>query len=171
MPVSTRRVYHTILDAIGSPPELPNLHLAELSHLTLMNTIQGQDPEQGTAFSEVYPPINFLMVVEKHWPDLIEPFRCNSMRRAMVSQEKPGVHSKLIQVDEEPDELFDLETDPRELEDLLAARPSQVEAMSRQLRQMTEHSKRKQDLLRKGKAVEVEDERIIQQLRSLGYIE
>jgi hypothetical protein len=36
---------------------------------------------------------------------------------------------------------------------------------------MTERSKKRRDLLERGKTVELEDEHILQRLRGLGYIE
>ena len=51
VPVSTRRIYHTILDAIGMLPEgVENLDPTEIHGLTLMENVFGRDPEQQTAF-------------------------------------------------------------------------------------------------------------------------
>lgn len=171
-PVSTRRIYHTILDVVGSLPEWPNLDPADVHALTLFQTINGRDPEQNTAYSEIYPPLNFVRAIEKRQPQLLQPFRCLSQRRAIVKSRSDNALSKLIQVDDEADELFDLTADPLESTNVLSARPAEAGRLDQVLKQMTAGWATERDRLAAGTPVSMEmDKRLLQRLRGLGYIE
>jgi uncharacterized sulfatase len=169
-PVSTRRVYHTMLEAIGRLPQHPHLNPTDIHNLTLRHTIAGRDPENGTAFSEVYPPLNFVRAIESRQPHLLAHYRCLSLRRAIVKQEEGATTFKLIQVDDEPDELFDLQVDPLEMEDLQGERPSLTPILNQELNQIATKVKIQREHLAAGDTIEM-DEGLLQQLRGLGYIE
>ena len=77
--------------------------------LSLLETIQGRDPENDTAFAEIYPPLNFAKAIEQRQPELLERFRCLETRQAVVRDTL-----KLIRVSDWPEELFDLDGDPLE---------------------------------------------------------
>ncbi len=70
--ISTRRLFHTILDVAGIAPPLderdPN---ADVARLSLINP----DGEQGIAFSEAFPPHTFLQVLEHRRPRVVERLR------------------------------------------------------------------------------------------------
>jgi uncharacterized sulfatase len=173
-PVSTRRIYHTILDAAGVQPDavsIPNLDVDEAKKLTLLHTVDGRDPEQHTVYSEIYPPLNFVRAIENHQPELIAPYRCLSLRRAVVRGDAQTPTRKLIEVDGEPDELFDLASDPLELQDEMMERPGETAVLRQQLNWMTQKLKIQHEKLAAGGTVEVTDEKIMQQLRGLGYID
>ena len=79
---------------------------------------------------------------------------------------------KLIHVDDTPDELFDLAADPREVANLLAARPETVAALDRTLGQMAQRVARERDAQPAGAAVDLDSDELLQQrLRGLGYLE
>ena len=168
-PVSTRRVYHTILDAAGQLPDMPNLDPASVHGLTLMNTVNGRDPENGTAYSEIYPPLNFVRAIENRQPHLLEPFGCLSERRAIVKADE-NAPFKLIHVNDKPDELFNLTADPLELENQLTAEPHLTKSLHEEIERMTTQVTHQRDNLDAGDAVELDDA-LMQQLRGLGYIE
>jgi uncharacterized sulfatase len=173
-PVSTRRVFHTMLDAAGRLPQGAALDPAQVHGLTLAHTVMGRDPEQGVAYSEVYPPLTFVRAIEKRQPELLEAYRCLSVRRAVVQEKGVGeaeaVSHKLIQVDEKLDELFDLAHDPLESENLLAERPSITEPMQKELnRLMTAVSQQKAQVTA-GSQIELDDN-VTRRLRALGYID
>jgi uncharacterized sulfatase len=170
-PVSVRRVYHTMLDAGVQDGELLGSERSAADVLTLLRTVSGADPERGTAFSEIYPPLNFLRAIERHWPDLIESHRCTSLRRAIVELDGEGAARKLIRVDGQPDELFDVSSDSRELNNLLPGQSAGVQIMSQKLNMMAAVAKAQHESLRSGDEVAVEDEKVLHHLRGLGYIE
>ena len=167
-PVSTRRVFHTMLDAAGElPAKEAKLNPADVHRLTLVNTIYGPDPEQGAAFAEVYPPLNFVKAIEHRHPELLEAYRCLSLRRALVKD-----NLKLIRVDEEPEELFDLDVDPLELQNEMAHRPEDAGRLDEQLQLVVSLAEKQRANWSAGKTLDLEeDERLLQLLRGLGYIE
>ena len=167
VPVSTRRVYHTVLDAIGRLPDVPQLNPADVHGLTLRKSITGPDPEKGMAFSEIYPPLNFVRAIENRQPHLLDKFRCLSLRRAVVRGDDKV---KLIQVDSEPDEMFDLVDDPLETVDLVGERPSLIPPLNQQINQMAHKADIQREQLTTGDTIEM-DESLVQQLRGLGYID
>ncbi len=170
-PVSTRRVFHTMLDAAGRLPKTAAVDPVQVRGLTLANSVAGRDPEQ-VAYSEVYPPLTFVRAIEKRQPELLEAFRCLAVRRAVVQQNvlaDSGPH-KLIQVDEKLDELFDLADDPLESENLLAERPSVTEAMQKELSRMITAVSQQKAQVTAGSQVEL-DENMTRRLRALGYID
>ncbi len=173
-PVSTRRVFHTILDAVGRLPEMPGLEPASAHGLTLLESAYGRDPENGVAYTEVYPPLTFVKAIERRQPELLTAARCLSLRRAVVRQAAADDNAdstyKLIQVDDQPDELFDLAADGGEEENVRAARPSTTNTLNDDIRRIAANVTRQRDHL--GASVEVDiDDNLTQRLRALGYID
>jgi len=172
-PVSTRRVFHTILDAAGSLPEdVRAFQPLEAQRLTLRHTINGRDPEQSTAYSEIYPPLNFVKAIQQRQPHLLEQYRCLALRRAVV-RAKPGQSAlKLIHVDEAAAELFDLHVDPLEADNILAQRPSDATVLDEKVRRMVETAVKQRDTHTTAPAAELDvDEQLMQRLRGLGYLD
>lgn len=183
-PVSTRRVFHTLLDAAAQTPEraaavdkLLDDDAAQVRRLSLRHTLRGRDPEQHTAYSEIYPPLNFVKAIEARQPELLVKFRCLATRRAVVrpARAEGAVEPsplKLIHVDGAPDELFDLRADPREHADLLDSNPTTVAAFDWALEQMVSRARRENEAQPAGAAVDLDgDDRLQQRLRGLGYLE
>jgi arylsulfatase A-like enzyme len=120
-PVSTRRLFHTLLEAAGFSPNLsPNgapcvsLKLRrEIARLSLARTLAGEDPEQGTVLSEAFPPHLLIRAMESRNDSLLRARACYDIRRALYE----GM-TKLIQTGDRPS-LYNLEQDPAELRDLL----------------------------------------------------
>ncbi|MBE2224619.1 MAG: sulfatase [Anaerolineae bacterium] len=168
-PVSTRRVYHTILDAAGHLPDMPNLDPATVHGLTLTHTINGRDPENGAAYSEIYPPLNFVRAIENRQPQLLEPFGCLSERRAVVKA-SAAEPFKLIHVNNKADELFNLKTDPLESANELANQPQLAKSLHEEIKRMTTQVTHQRDHLNVGDEVELDDT-LLQQLRGLGYMD
>lgn len=167
-PVSTRRIYHTILDAAGSLPEsVTSLEPAEIHGLTLMESVAGRDPEKGTAFAEVYPPLNYARAIESWRPGLLEQRRCLKLRRAVVRDDL-----KLIHAEGRPDEFFDLGEDPTERFNLVAERPDETSRLSQEITAMARLTEAQRDGLTTGGRLDMEaDEMLLKRLRGLGYIE
>ncbi|MCP4422966.1 MAG: sulfatase [Chloroflexi bacterium] len=169
-PVSTRRVYHTILDAAGLSAVSP-LAADDAAGLTLLQTVNGRDPEKHTVYSEIYPPLNFVRAIENHRPELIAPYRCLATRRAVVQGDGRSAVLKHIHVDGEPDELFNLTADPLELSDKMDEMSAEASALTQHIHRMTQTVERHRAALTAGSAVNLEDERLLQQLRGLGYVD
>ncbi len=172
-PVSTRRVFHTILDAAGRLPDTAVVEPISVRGLTLLNSVHGRDPENGVAYSEIYPPMTFVRAIENRQPHLLEPFRCLSVRKAVVRQAESGEADsafKLIQVDETPDELFDLTADPLELADVLEVMGDTAVTLNQEINRISANTQRQRDNLAASGEVEI-DEHLTQRLRGLGYIE
>jgi uncharacterized sulfatase len=167
-PVSTRRVFHTMLHGAGVPRgQAPHLAPEDVRALSLLETVHGRDPEGGTVVAEVYPPMNFVRAIEHRQPQLLQAFRCLSQRRALVQGAL-----KLIQVEGEADELFDLSADPRELNDLLPERPQDAAQLERRLQRFTTSVQRQREETAAGVTLDLQsDERLLRRLRGLGYIE
>jgi uncharacterized sulfatase len=181
-PVSTRRVFHTILDAAARTDgqstiidEALGNDAANVRRLTLRHSINGRDPEQQTAFSEVYPPLNFVKAIETRQPELLSRFRCLSTRRAVVraaAQEGEATPLKLIETDNVPEELFNLTADPSEATNLIEDHPTAVAALGQALGQMAQRTARERESQPAGAAVDLDgDELLRQRLRGLGYLE
>lgn len=184
-PVSTRRAFHTILDAAVKTPEqqamvetLLTTEAPNIRRLALRHTINGRDPEQNTAYSEIYPPMNFVKAIEARQPALLEQYRCLSTRRAIVrdtiSEDDEGETAamKLITIDDTPNELFNLNADPLELEDLIEAKPATAATFEYLLEQMILRVRRENELHPAGQVNETDvDDMLQQRLRGLGYLE
>lgn len=167
-PVSTRRIYHTILESAGIEIEEEfAAGEADKTSLSLLQSLEGSDPEAGTAYAEVYPPLNFAKAVQHRQPELLERFRCLDTRRAVV---KDGY--KLIQVSEEPDELFDIGVDPRETMNLIKDLPDQTKELDGELDKLSTIVRTQKDMLEAGATLDLEaDELLVKRLRGLGYLE
>ena len=167
-PVSTRRVFHTMLKAAEvDAAALPTATQAEIDALSLTEVAAGRDVEQATAYAEVYPPLNFVKAMEDRQPDLVTRFRCNKLRRAIVQKDL-----KLIQVDDQPDELFDLSKDLLEERSIMADGDKQAQTLNQQLNRMIGTLENQRDNLIAGVPLELEqDPQLLQHLRGLGYID
>lgn len=157
--VSARRVYHTIGEAAG---------LAAVERLSLLRTLDGPDPEQGLAYAEVYPPLNFISALAHRQPELLARYRCEALRRAVVRDQ-----FKLIQVEETAEELYDLERDAAECDNLIAHPPLQgaATALEEQLRAFDGRVKLQRDDLAVGQTFALQDAQLLARLRGLGYVE
>ncbi len=170
-PVSSRRVFHTMLDAVGDGPEqIEHEVLSEARRLSLRHTINGHDPEYGTALSEVYPPLNFVRAIEKRQPELLNEFRCLDERFAIVQQDDDSTH-KLIQLARKPHELFDLTTDNLELNNLIVQNKELSETLNRQLNLKEDEVRKKQAKLAAGEIDLESDGQLMQRLKGLGYLD
>lgn len=167
--VSTRRIFHTALDAAHIPLfETEHRPATDVKQLSLARTVQGKDPEQELVFGEAYAPNTFLSMMETHVPQLIETFHCQLNRRAVYQGQY-----KLARIDGAQDELFDLVTDPGEKHDLLEHQPEQAAKLAGRLEAfMVKALARQPDNWQANQTLNLEeDEHLKNQLRALGYLE
>jgi arylsulfatase A-like enzyme len=163
--VSTRRLFHTVLEAAGVKPPLdeadPN---ANISALTLANAVNGHhDSENNIVFSEAFPVSTYIHVMEHRDASLLNKLRLRNVRRGVYM----GQH-KLATVGSEIEALYDVGSDPSETQNVAAQNTTLVSDMQRQLsRMVTQAELQRADGDRHGEvSAEVEEN-----LRALGYIE
>jgi hypothetical protein len=162
-------VFHSALEAAGISPNGEDGRHApiDVDGLTLSRSLDASTPREELVFAEAYTPDTLLALMENEDPAAIETFRCRSMRRAVYE----GRH-KLITVDDEPDELFDVIADPGERYNLLADHPRQVARLRSALRGfVNDAAARRPEQWEASRNSSLDDALISQRLRSLGYLE
>jgi len=93
--------------------------------------------------------------------------RARSLRRVIVKDS-----FKLIKIDDVPEELYNLESDPLELSNIIAEAPMIAEALDHQLSRMIDRVKSRGRRLSPGEQLDLDgDEQLKQRLRGLGYID
>jgi uncharacterized sulfatase len=167
--VSTRRIFHTCLNAAGvqvfESEERPAM---DVKKYTLAQTAQGHDPEQGTIFVEAYPPKTAVNLMEKLNPPLADTFHCRHNRWAAYQDQY-----KLTRIEGVKDELFDLSTDPAEAHNIAGKQPVLAAGLSKKLKTFVAESiARQPNNWQANQPLDIDnDETITRQLRALGYIE
>ena len=166
--VSTRRIFHTVLDAAHiQVNETEYRPATDVGRLSLTQTVQGKDPEGGTVYVEAYPPASILTILKKHAPHSIDNFHCTLNRWAVYQDQH-----KLVRIEGVQDELFDLKTNPGEDRNIAKICQSKVEVLSTNLKTfITNALARRPDTWRENQSLNLNDEGVLQQLRTLGYIE
>src|SRR6185436_3101030 len=78
--VSTRRLFHTILEAAGIEHEAFGQKISDLS---LSRSVGGREKESEheMVISEGYPPMNFMSIVAMQHPEAIDQYRIKQTRR------------------------------------------------------------------------------------------
>jgi arylsulfatase A-like enzyme len=150
--VSTRRLYHTLLQAAG-------VRVENRSLLPLLEN--GADPEGGIAFSEAVAPRMFLQVIEHSAPALIERLHLRETRRAVYQGDY-----KLILRENVVEGLYNVADDSTETRDLAAVEPDRAAALRAHLEAFT----RREQSADAAQIAPADDE-VIEHLRALGYIE
>lgn len=163
--ISTRRLFHTVLEAAGVKPPLdeadPN---ADIANLTLRLVANGApDAENDIAFAEAFPPEIFLSVIQHRNAALIERLRLSSVRRGMYQGDY-----KLATSGSQVDGLFNIATDPAEIQDVSSAQATLTAELQRKLTAFvkTADSRRAAEM-----AFAPVDDSVLDHLRALGYIE
>jgi arylsulfatase A-like enzyme len=167
--VSTRRVFHTALEAVGIPYEKYG-HTAE--DLSLTRSAEGPDREPGdeVIVSEGFPPQNFISVMEMTNPEAVESFRLHKMRRAIY-----GDGHKLMTVAGQPDEFFAVRQDPFENDNLLdnpLGLENDIIRLQRRLEDFVILHEAHRDGTAPAGTIDYSDNpELLERLRGLGYIE
>lgn len=152
-PVSTRRIYHTILAAAG-------IASADEARLSLANQALAADVEM--VIAEGFPLLWAADRLEKYRPGEVHENGYDKLIRAVYMKDH-----KLIAGDNGC-ELYNLHHDPGEMFDLSQKEPELVKAMQEDL---TCFTTRLEPIVNGDLRRDIEDEAILAQLRSLGYIE
>lgn len=159
-PVSTRRVFHTILDLAGVRQDA--LIAGDSEKLALIRP----DAEGGLAFSEAFPPQAFLSVMRYRAPELIDALRLTTVRRAALTD-----RLKLTTLGESAEALYDVIHDPAETHDIQAEHPDDTASLLLRvadfLKEANQHSPDIEAFVERS-ALTPE---MMDNLRALGYIE
>lgn len=161
--VSTRRLFHSLLDLAGVQPPDDALR-ADVSALSLASDGRRSPADSDVAFSEAFPVNTFMHVLEHRNPSVIERMRLRQVRRAVYS----GDH-KLILADTTPEALYKLTDDPFETRDILTSAPNVTSDLRRRISALTGSAA--DDQADEAGAYSEDDEQVMEHLRSLGYIE
>jgi len=166
-PVSTRRIFHTILDIVGqgqlelSDDQVP----LELDGLSLVRALDPQ-ADRDIVYTEAPVPSTLIGLMEAgNNTDLIDAFRCRARREAVYSG-----HYKLIAVDGQPDELFDLDQDPGELHNLLGQQPVLASELEQLLHTVRSQAEQRRPANWQAARLALEDQKLVERLRGLGYL-
>lgn len=164
--ISTRRIFHTVLDVAGVKPPLdeadPNANVHGLSLARATNC--KPDTEGGIAFSEAFPPHTFLSVLEHRNPSLIDKLRLTQVRRGVYD----GAH-KLAMVADHVEGLFDVNHDPLEMVDVSTQQHALVTELKAKLSGFVQQA---QAYRAEAAALNGEvSEEVVDHLRALGYID
>ncbi len=164
--VSTRRVFHTVLDAAGVKPPLdaadPNADVAGLSLRRALADDAGADG--GLAFAEAFPPRTFVSFVRRRAPALVKRLRLDEPRRAVY---RGGY--KLVVSGDRVEGLYAVQHDPAETTDLAALQPALAAELLALLAAFA--GGREPFSPNGGDALGLADAAILDHLRALGYIE
>ncbi|MBT9313778.1 sulfatase-like hydrolase/transferase [Leptothoe kymatousa] len=161
--VSTRCLFHTVLSAthLATPEE------AEFSfeHIADGDAIADIEPDR-YVYAEAIPPQNVLNLIQKRQPELISQHACDQTRRAVWV----GNH-KLIETNENPPELYDVQDDPGESLDLSEIFPEMVESLQDSLSVFSQDADEHQSLYSQARATGFDDPEVRRRLKDLGYLE
>lgn len=163
--VSTRRIFHTVLDAAGVQPPLdeadPNADVAALSLHTATNG--RPDPEAGVVYAEAFPPQTFLAVMRHRNPHLIDKMHLRMVRRGVYDGDR-----KLTTIGDHIDGLFDVTQDPNEISSIAAHHPDVTARLQAQLDAFSQDVASRRVQQESNGEVDAE---VVEHLRALGYIE
>jgi len=162
-PVSTRRIFHTMLDYAGIPYDEP---LGSAGDLSLRMAAAGRPSRDDLVVSEAYSPTNFVSVIERREPEVLVPYQCLSLWRAAYSGS-----DKLIAVDDQPDRFFNLHADPGETVNLVHS-SDRVPALFHGLSSFVEQQQQHARAAGTSDVYSAEEEADVREhLRALGYLE
>ncbi|MGF1523165.1 MAG: sulfatase [Leptolyngbyaceae cyanobacterium] len=156
--VSTRRLFHTVLDAASLATEAEQtLSLLPQRH---------SHPEVDYVFAEAIPPQNVVNLMQKRQPELVRDRACDQPRRAVWM----GTH-KLIETGEDSIELYDVREDPQETLNISAILPENVEALQECLQAFAGEMNDYGSVITTRRAPGYDDPEVQQRLQDLGYLE
>jgi uncharacterized sulfatase len=175
-PCSTRRLFHTVLDAAGF--STVETHYGRTVDVRAQSLLGDKEPSvRGLLpiISEAYVPDFALSAVKNHKPSLIESLSCDKTRWSILED-----NYKLIRVQGARDELYHWADDPAEEHALKlnGSQPSthsiadqQAQRLRQQLSAFLEIARQHSPCDAAVQKADLEDALVRERLRGLGYIE
>jgi arylsulfatase A-like enzyme len=163
--ISTRRLFHTILDVAQVTPPLaeddPN---ADVEGLSLLASLNGKpDTERGIAYAEAIPPLTMLNLLKHDKQHMIEQRRLMHVRRGVYQDDY-----KLALVGDEVESLYNVAHDPAEAHDVAADHPQVAGDLQDKITAfVTTATDQRRDSVQQS---ELSDS-VLENLRALGYID
>jgi uncharacterized sulfatase len=160
--ISTRRLFHTVLDlAQAQTPLDSNDANADVRGLSLLNVITGSERVNDPAFSEAFAPITFVKVVEHRNREIVDALALRETRRSVYEGDyklmlRGDRVEALYHVSDDPDEQHDLSSAPH-MQPIISALRARIDGLIGG----------QQD----DSSISDVDERVMDQLRALGYVE
>jgi hypothetical protein len=166
--VSTKRLFHTLLDAAGlAVYEAADDHSVEIAAHSLLQTCRGEREPGAAVYSEAYAPEFALQVMEGRESALIERLHCRATHRAAYEGQY-----KLISIEGIDDRLFSLYADPLESQDVDSGTDEgRKQRLIEQLASFLEGARVRRPDPGVERAANLDDVIVQQRLRDLGYIE
>ncbi len=159
--VSTRRLFHTVLDAAHLASE-PEQVLSLVTDPTLVSTVAELD----YVFAEAIPPQNLVNLMQRRQPQLVRDRACDQPRRAVWMG-----HHKLIETGSNQVELYDVQQDPQENLNLSAILPENVEVLQGCLQAFAGEIDGYGTTTPAPRAQGYDDPEVQRRLQELGYLE
>ena len=160
--ISTRRLFHTILETVDVMPSTTTDFVPDLSLSGLVNG--STDIEQNVAMAEAFPPLTFLNVIQHRNAPAIQRLRLQNVRRALYQDQH-----KLAVVGQQVEGLFDIVADPAEVQSVATTQAPTLSAMQRLL--VAQVNKAESQRVESSAPAGTVDESLVDHLRALGYIE
>ena len=160
--VSTRRLFHTILDIAGVhdalPADNPNSAVAPLSLAQALCV--DTDVENGIVYSEAFPPDTLLDILVRRQSPLLASRQLQQVRRSITQTDY-----KLASIGNQVEGLYHLPSDPNELHNLASQQPELASTLLQQLKAFVGNT-----------APQVPQQQelsplVMDNLRALGYVE
>jgi uncharacterized sulfatase len=159
--VSATWLFHTILHEVG----LENIELGYAPPIQSKASSLKYVHKSRPVLSESYAPNNMLLTMEKLTPQLVDPFNSRATHRSYISDPY-----KLLQIDGVEGQLFNLQADPFEGQDLSKIDPNFAEIEGELLDLLEKAIARRPANLRQS-TVELSSDQVTRRLRGLGYLD
>lgn len=167
-PVSTTYLFHTVLSEAGIEQIDPSYtDIIDTTQLSLKNAGQHEQTSSRRVFSEGYPSMNLIKIIEKHEPTIMRDFNCEANIWANFTKSHGY---KLLRTDQIRDELFDLVNDPLEQNDL-AEKTQLLKQLTAELDKHLDWATSRAPGNQQNLSSNYEEKHIQDRLRSLGYLD
>ncbi len=165
-PVSTTYTFHTAMQAAGVDEiETSYAGIIKTNELSLKARHLQEAAAPRRVFSEGYPSMNLVTIIEKHEPATMDEFNCNATHWALYDD----VY-KLMRVENIADILFNLADDPSE-NSVLRENSDHLENLGVELDRCLSWAFSRSPVGATAQPSNLHEDHVQERLRALGYIE